>query len=123
MPRRVAFLKGEFHPDRDSMNAYVVMGTDAEATAALAFNGQQIGGKTVRVDLAGAAKAHDESRSVFLGSLPFAATEDDVRRHFRDCGAITSVRLVRDAKTNLGKGFGFVLFEVRVVCERSSGEM
>ncbi len=56
---------------------------------------------------------HDDSRSAFLGSLPYDVTEDEIRDHFAGCGDIESVRLVRDKKTNVGKGFGFILFHVR----------
>ena len=34
---------------------------------------------------------------------------------FNDCGEIEAVRIVRDSKTGLGKGFGFILFEVSVL--------
>lgn len=35
------------------------------------------------------------------------------RRHFDECGTVEAVRLVRDPNSGLGKGFGYVLFEVR----------
>lgn len=35
------------------------------------------------------------------------------RRHFEECGTVEAVRLVRDQNSGLGKGFGYVLFEVR----------
>lgn len=38
--------------------------------------------------------------------------EEPLRQHFDDCGKIENVRIVRDPKTLLGKGFGFVSFEV-----------
>lgn len=39
--------------------------------------------------------------------------EEQLREVFKDCGEIESVRLIRDNKTGIGKGFGFVLFKVR----------
>ena len=38
--------------------------------------------------------------------------EEPLRNHFEDCGEIENVRLIRDRKTQLGKGFGYVLFKV-----------
>lgn len=35
-----------------------------------------------------------------------------VEDHFGDCGNIVAVRIVKDPLTGVGKGFGYVLFEV-----------
>lgn len=40
------------------------------------------------------------------------AEEENIRQAFADCGTIESVRIIRDNKTGIGKGFGFVLFKV-----------
>ena len=37
---------------------------------------------------------------------------------FNECGEIEAVRIIRDSKTGLGKGFGFILFEVSVLNAR-----
>jgi nucleolar protein 12 len=74
VPRKVAFIQKKFHSERDSMNAYVVFVEAAGATAALAFNGKEIEGKVVRVDLADNSKKHEDDKSVFVGSLPFDCT-------------------------------------------------
>lgn len=39
--------------------------------------------------------------------------EESVREHFSDCGEIENVRIVRDRRTCLGKGFGFLTFKVQ----------
>lgn len=36
-----------------------------------------------------------------------------LRQHFEECGCVEAVRVVRDQNSGLGKGFGYVLFEVR----------
>ena len=41
--------------------------------------------------------------------------EEPLRQVFNDCGEIDSVRIVRDSKAGLGKGFGFILFKVSVL--------
>lgn len=45
-----------------------------------------------------------------MGNLPFTADEEKLRSCFGDCGDVESVRIIRDAKTGIGKGFGFVTF-------------
>lgn len=40
------------------------------------------------------------------------AQDDDLWSAFEDCGCIESVRVVRDIKTGIGKGFGYVNFKV-----------
>lgn len=46
--------------------------------------------------------------------LPADIRDDAVREHFHVCGDVVGVRVVRDSRTGLGKGFGYVLFEVCV---------
>merc|ERR1712051_562079 len=48
------------------------------AVKATAFNGNLIEGHAVRVDLAAAARSHDNKRAVFLGNLDFKVQEDEV---------------------------------------------
>ena len=40
--------------------------------------------------------------------------EEEVRKHFSECGQIETVRLIRDKLTRFGKGFGYVLFSVSI---------
>ena len=54
-------------------------------------------------------KSHDNSQ-VFLGNLDFKTQEEDIRKLFSKCGEVENVRLVRDATTGIGKGFGYVNF-------------
>jgi nucleolar protein 12 len=37
--------------------------------------------------------------------------EDDLYEFFKECGDIEAVRVVRDARTGVGKGFGFISFK------------
>ena len=65
----------------------------------------------LRVDIANKSKAHDNKRSLFLGALPFDLADEDVYAHFASCGPIEYVRIIRDNKTGIGKGFGYVQFK------------
>jgi len=50
---------------------------------------------------------------VFVGNLSFDAQEEDLWNFFKDSGDIENVRIIRDSKTNLGKGFAYVQFQDR----------
>lgn len=41
-----------------------------------------------------------------------AAEEDDLWKMFESCGKISGIRLVRDRRTGVGKGFAYINFEV-----------
>jgi cold-inducible RNA-binding protein len=45
---------------------------------------------------------------IYVGNLPFTATEDQVRALFAEHGAVESVALPMDRETNRPRGFGFV---------------
>jgi RNA recognition motif-containing protein len=48
------------------------------------------------------------SKSIYVGNLPFSATEDDVRSLFEAHGTVHSVKLIADRETGRPRGFGFV---------------
>ena len=48
---------------------------------------------------------------LFVGGLPFATTEDELRDVFAAHGAVASAIVVKDRDTGRSKGFGFVEFE------------
>ena len=45
---------------------------------------------------------------LYVGNLPYAASEDDLKEHFSKAGTVTSVALIKDRATGRAKGFGFV---------------
>ncbi len=45
---------------------------------------------------------------LYVGNLPYAATEEQVKNHFSQAGTVTSVALISDRATGRAKGFGFV---------------
>jgi len=113
LPKKIAFITKEFHPERDCLNAYIVFEKKESAQKAIELNGTLFNEKHMRVDLEGGEKKLDEKKSVFVGNLAFDEQEETLWKAFSDCGEVTNVRLVRDAKTNLGKGFGYVTFKDR----------
>ena len=47
-------------------------------------------------------------KSLYVGNLPFTASEEELRSLFSDYGTVESVRLVMDRETGRPRGFGFV---------------
>jgi RNA recognition motif-containing protein len=45
---------------------------------------------------------------IYVGNLPFSATEDAVREMFAQHGTVESVALIMDRETGRPRGFGFV---------------
>src|SRR5262245_21042246 len=45
---------------------------------------------------------------IYVGNLPFSATENDVRTLFEAHGTVQSVALINDRETGRPRGFGFV---------------
>lgn len=108
--KKVAFIKKEFHDERDNMNAYVVFKNKEDAVKSLKSNGIIVEEKHIRVDLS-ENKKHNTSASIFVGNLPFNAKEDAIREHFAKCGNIEDIRVVRDKATGIGKGFAYIRFK------------
>ena len=50
----------------------------------------------------------DSVTKLYVGNLPFNATEDQVRTHFAAHGTVDKVSLVNDRETGRPRGFGFV---------------
>ena len=46
--------------------------------------------------------------TIYVGNLPFNATEQDVRTLFEPHGPVESVKLINDRETGKPRGFGFV---------------
>lgn len=48
------------------------------------------------------------SKKIYVGNLPYSATEDEIRQLFASYGQVDSVSLVTDRETGRPRGFGFV---------------
>ncbi len=47
-------------------------------------------------------------RKLYVGNLPFSATEETLIDTFSQCGTVDSAKLITDRDTGRSKGFGFV---------------
>ena len=52
-----------------------------------------------------------QTQKLYVGSLPYKTTEDELYQIFSQFGAIVSVKIVTDRVTGQSKGFGFVEME------------
>ena len=113
LPKKVALRTHRQLTEDSTFNAYVVFSSEEEAEKSLKLNSTLVDGRHLRVDLVAkkeSTKLKETHLSIFVGNLPFTADEEKLRCCFSDCGDVESVRIIRDAKTGIGKGFGFVTF-------------
>jgi nucleolar protein 12 len=118
--KKVCSNKRDFGSQKGSLNAYVVFQQRSAVQKALSANNRLIGGESgegkgrhLRVDLM-KPTLFDPKRTVFVGGVPHYADEEEVRAHFAAVlpngqNDIENIRLVRDAETLIGKGFGYLL--------------
>ena len=48
------------------------------------------------------------SKSIYVGNLPWSATEEQIQDLFANYGTVHSVKLITDRETGRARGFGFV---------------
>ncbi|RYP32394.1 hypothetical protein DL767_005259 [Monosporascus sp. MG133] len=137
MPKRAAYItRSLMTATTKSANAYVVYSTPLAARTALkALNGTVVLDRHLRVDSVAHPTPTDHRRCVFVGNLGFvddetvlntnaegettakkrtkvpADIEEGLWRTFGEhAGKVESVRVPRDPKTRVGKGFAYVQF-------------
>ena len=97
MQRKTAvIMRKKAASEGSAVHAYVVFKEHEAAHKALEANGTELGGHVLRVDRADRPPEFEQARSVFLGNLPFDATEQDVREAMAPAGMVEAVRIVRD---------------------------
>ncbi len=68
----------------------------------------------------------ENKKKLFVGGIPWASTEDDVRKAFEEAGTVVSVSLPIDRTYNRPRGFGFVEMsseeEAQAAIERWEGK-
>jgi len=47
-------------------------------------------------------------KKLYVGNLPFSATEDSLKEAFSQCGTVESVTIIMDRDSGQSKGFGFL---------------
>ena len=59
--------------------------------------------------------------SIYVGNLPFSATEEEVRDLFAEYGEVERVQLINDRETGRPRGFGFVTMGADAAAKAISG--
>jgi RNA recognition motif-containing protein len=52
----------------------------------------------------------EDQRTLYVGNLPWAATEDDLTALFKEFGPLVGARVIQDRLTGRSSGYGFVEF-------------
>lgn len=55
--------------------------------------------------------SNQSNKKLYVGSLPYSISEDELRDLFTPYGSVASVRIITDKFTGQSKGFGFVEME------------
>ncbi|CAB3408375.1 unnamed protein product [Caenorhabditis bovis] len=57
--------------------------------------------------------------SVYVGNIPYQATEADIGNYFSQVGQVSNVRIVFDRESGRPKGFGFCEFAEEAGAQRA----
>ncbi len=57
---------------------------------------------------------------LYVGNLPYDATEDELRQLFSGTGTVASVTIITDRDTGRSKGFGFVQMATQAEAEKAA---
>lgn len=101
---------------------YVEFATAAAAHSALEkFQGKEIDGRAIKLDLSTPRQANPTARAkqfgdvpsapsstLFVGNISWNTTEDQLWEHFGQYGDVSSVRIPTDRESGKPKGFGYV---------------
>ena len=51
-----------------------------------------------------------QKQNLFVGSLAYATTDDELKAHFEQVGEVERAKVATDRETGRSRGFGFVTF-------------
>ncbi len=60
-----------------------------------------------------------QNKKLYVGSLPYSITEDQLKEVFTPYGTVVSVRIVTDKFSGKSKGFGFVEMDTAEEAEKA----
>lgn len=110
---------------------FATFGTLEESAKACEKNGQDLMGRAVRINYAKPRPGGDNRRksggggrgpkplsekpagctTIFVGNLSYDIDDAKITEFFKDCGAISQIRWLKDRDTQEFKGAGFIEFE------------
>jgi RNA recognition motif-containing protein len=62
-------------------------------------------------------------KKLYVGNLPFSATEDSLKETFSRFGTVESVNIITDRVTGQSKGFGFIELSTKQEAAEAIGKM
>merc|ERR1712194_669873 len=120
--------------------AFITFKTAEGAKDVLKFDGEEYGGRTLKVNLAGQGKGKgkdgkkgkdkgkdgkgkdgkgkDNENTVFVRGLPFGTVEDVLKKDFAECGEIESLRMPLNEEGQC-KGIAFVRYTSKEGCDKA----
>jgi RNA recognition motif-containing protein len=63
------------------------------------------------------------STKLYVGNLPYEATEADLQTLFESAGAVSSINIIRDRATGQARGFAFVEMSDQESAQRAISEL
>ncbi len=103
----------KFLSNRLSKNCYLLYGDKESVKRAVdEMNNSMFEGRHLVVSEA-ERKERDFKTTIFVGNLHYDADEEELRGHFKECGQIDYVKIIRDKILFKSKGFGYVKFETK----------
>lgn len=60
---------------------------------------------------------------LYVGNLPYATTEDDLRTLFAKAGTVTSVSVIKDRDTGRSKGFAFIEMATQAEAQQAINQL
>ena len=63
------------------------------------------------------------NNKLFVGSLDYATTDEQLKEHFSAMGKVLSAKVITDRYTGQGKGFGFVEMETPEMAKEAMNKL
>ena len=138
--KKAAVIQHKLSDEKKSVNAYIVYESKDSVAKALSLNNTVLLERHIVVDTVG-KKDHTNkdanSRTLFVGGLPFKCDEEELRQFFESKmqdqksrnglenadSLVQSVRLIRAKDTQKGKGIGYVVLKVRYYYDDNNNNM
>jgi len=121
--------------------AFITFKTGAGVKEALKYDGEDYGGRTLKVNVAGGkgkgkdgkkgkdkgkdgkgkdgkGKGKDNENTVFVRGLPFGTTEEVLRKDFAECGEVESLRMPLNDEGKC-KGIAFIKYKSKEACDKA----
>jgi len=108
--------------------AFIEYADKESVEKALKFNDTEYGGRHIQVKMCGDDKGKGKGKDgkgkqnkelqVFVGGLPFSATEDAIKKYFADCGEIVNFRMPLNDEGK-PRGIAFIEYKDKEACEKA----